>query len=54
MNAKMAIKLISNISSEFIQNIIEQMNVTLTDIEASSTIEVIFDDELDYERFQFY
>lgn len=49
----MAIKLISNTSSEFMQNIIEQMIVTLTDIEASPTIEVIFDDESEYERFHF-
>lgn len=49
----MTLKLISKYDSEFIQDMINQINLTLEDIEGSSTIEVIFDNEADYTRYQF-
>ncbi|MDW3898255.1 hypothetical protein QI304_10685 [Staphylococcus saprophyticus] len=49
----MTLKLISKYDSEFIQDMINQINLTLEDIEGSSTIEVVFDNEADYTRYQF-
>ncbi|WP_230456606.1 hypothetical protein [Staphylococcus equorum] len=49
----MTLKLISKYNSEFIQDIINQINITLEDIEDSSTIEVVFDNETNYTRYQF-
>ncbi|MDW3898276.1 hypothetical protein QI304_10790 [Staphylococcus saprophyticus] len=49
----MTLKLISKYDSEFIQDIINQINITLENIEDSSTIEIEFDDESNYTRYQF-
>lgn len=49
----MTLKLISKYDSEFIQDIINQINITLENIEDSSTIEVLFDNEGNYTRYQF-
>lgn len=49
----MSLKLISKYNSEFVQDIINQINVTLENIEDSSIIEVIFDIESNYTRYQF-
>ncbi|RIL82775.1 hypothetical protein BUY33_11435, partial [Staphylococcus cohnii] len=49
----MTLKLISKYNSEFMQDIINQINISLEDIEGSSTIEVEFDNEGNYTRYQF-
>ena len=49
----MTLKLILKYNSEFIQDIINQINISLEDIEGSSTIEVEFDNEGNYTRYQF-
>ncbi|EGQ3832345.1 hypothetical protein HDO33_001279 [Staphylococcus pseudintermedius] len=53
MTTYMPLKLVSNYNSEFMQEIINQINVTLEDIESSSTIEIEFDNESNYTRYQF-
>lgn len=49
----MTLKLISKYNSEFMQDIINQINISLENIEGSSTIEVEFDNEGNYTRYQF-
>ncbi len=53
MTIYMTLKLISKYNSEFMQDIINQINISLEDIEGSSTIEVEFDNEGNYTRYQF-
>lgn len=49
----MTLKLISKYNSEFMQDIIKQINISLEDIEGSSSIEVEFDNKGNYTRYQF-
>ena len=49
----MTLKLISKYNSEFMQDIIKQINISLEDIQGSSSIEVEFDNEGNYPRYQF-
>lgn len=53
MTTYMTLKLFSQYNSEFVQDIINQINVTLENIEDSSIIEVIFDNESNYTRYKF-
>src|SRR5699024_6430434 len=53
MTIYITLKLISKYNSEFMQDIINQINISLEDIEGSSTIEVEFDNEGNYTRYQF-
>lgn len=53
MTTYMTLKLVSKYNSEFMQDIIKQINISLEDIEGSSSIEVEFDNEGNYTRYQF-
>ncbi|WP_236653943.1 hypothetical protein [Staphylococcus delphini] len=48
----MTLKLVSQYNSKFMRDIINQINITLEDIESSSTIEVLFDNVEDYTRYK--